>query len=144
MTFRAILLFVFGFQSAGTMPLNRFQLTLLSANDVAARANTANNLSTVPGNGTRLQSHVTRKHIKQESQTQTLNGTVEWEYKPLSWDCDVPNCDHFALYDDATQTNYELDDARAALPFEGKRAKVTGVMNKKDSIIHVISIEGLK
>jgi hypothetical protein len=69
---------------------------------------------------------------------------VEWEYKPLAWDCDVPNCDHFAFYDDATRTNYELDDARAALPFEGKRARVTGAVNSKDCIIHVISIEGLK
>ena len=69
---------------------------------------------------------------------------MEWEYKPLAWDCDVPDCDHFALYVDATQTNYELDNARAALPYEGKRAKVTGVVNRKDGIIHVLSVEALK
>jgi hypothetical protein len=54
---------------------------------------------------------------------------VEWEYKPLAWDCDVPSCDHFALYDDTTHINFELDDARKALLFEGKRAKVTGVVD---------------
>ena len=70
------------------------------------------------------QPHARRKHARQSAVTQTFTGTVEWEYKPLAWDCDVPNCDHFALYDDATQTNYELDDARAALPYEGKRARV--------------------
>jgi len=69
---------------------------------------------------------------------------VDWEYKPLAWNWDVPNCDHFALYDDATHANYEVDDAHAALPFEGRRAKVTGVVNTKDSIIHVISIEAVK
>jgi hypothetical protein len=84
------------------------------------------------------------KHSKQEGQTETLTGTVEWEYKPLSWDCDVPNCDHFALYDDARRANYELDDSRAAVPFEGKRARVTGVVNIKDSVIHVLSIEAAK
>ena len=90
------------------------------------------------------QSHASRKHASKSVVTQTFTGTVEWEYKPLAWDCDVPNCDHFALYDDATQTNYELDDARAALPYEGKRAKVTGTVNAKESIIHVLSIEAVK
>src|SRR5579864_9616679 len=90
------------------------------------------------------QSAADKKHSKQEAKAQTFTGTVEWEYKPLAWDCDVPNCDHFALYDDATKTNYELDNARKALPYEGKRAKVTGVVNAKDSIIHVISIEAVK
>ena len=69
---------------------------------------------------------------------------MEWEYKQLAWDCDVPNCDHFALYDDATETNYELDDARATLPYEGKRAIVTGTVNTKDAIIHVYSIQAAK
>jgi hypothetical protein len=69
---------------------------------------------------------------------------VEWEYKPLSWDCQVPNCDHFALYDDATHSNYELDDRRAALPFEGMRAKVTGVLDARHSVIHVLSVEKIK
>ena len=89
-------------------------------------------------------SRYSRKRAKKEAVVQTLTGTVEWEYKPLSWDCDVPNCDHFALYDDATQTNFELDDARAALPFEGKRAKVTGVVDAKNSTIHVLSVEAAK
>jgi len=83
------------------------------------------------------------KPPKKERIVQSLTGTVEWEYKPLSWDCQVPNCDHFALYDDATQRNYDLDDARAALPFEGKRAKVVGVVDTKNSTIHVLSIESI-
>ena len=81
------------------------------------------------------------KPLKKEPIVQSLTGMVEWEYKPLSWDCDVPNCDHFALYDDATHRNYELDDARAALPFEGRRAKVIGVVDTKNSTIHVVSVE---
>jgi hypothetical protein len=81
---------------------------------------------------------------KPASQAQTLTGIVEWEYKPLAWDCDVPNCDHFALYDDASKINYELDDARKALPFEGKRAKVTGVVDAKSHTIHLLSIEAAK
>jgi len=84
------------------------------------------------------------KHRQPDAPVQTLTGTVEWEYKTLAWDCDVPNCDHFALYDDATKTNYELDNARAALPFEGKRARVTGVVNAKDGTIHLLSIESAK
>lgn len=75
---------------------------------------------------------------------QTFTGMVEWEYKPLSWDCDVPNCDHFALYDDAAKMNYEIDDARAALPFEGRRAKISGILNPETDTIHLLSIEALK
>jgi hypothetical protein len=144
MTFRTILLFLFGFQTTSTTLPNHFQVTMLSAHAVAARTVTEIEQSTEQKSNGQKRSRASRKRAKQEAPTQTLTGTVEWEYKPLAWDCDVPNCDHFALYDDATQTNYELDDARAALPFEGKRAKVTGVVNAKDSIIHVISIEGVK
>jgi hypothetical protein len=77
----------------------------------------------------------------QPGAAQTLTGIVEWEYKPLAWDCDVPNCDHFALYADQGHINYELDDARKALPFEGKRARVTGVVDEKNHVIHLLSIE---
>ena len=111
---------------------------------VAARMVAANEFFTEQQDNGHSPSRAVRKHAKDDAKTQTLTGIVEWEYKPLAWDCDVPNCDHFALYDDATHLNYELDDARAALPYEGKRAKVTGVVNTKDSIIHVISIEGAK
>ena len=85
-----------------------------------------------------------KKHAKPEPQSQIFTGIVEWEYKPGPWDCDVPNCDHFALYDDTSRNNYELDDARLALPYEGKRVKVTGVLNSKNGVIHLISIEALK
>ena len=144
MTFRTILLLLFAFQTTGTTPLDYFQLMMLNAHAVEARTVTLIEQSKDQENNGQKRSHASRKRAKQEAQTQTLTGIVEWEYKPLAWDCDVPNCDHFALYDDATHTNFELDDARKALPYEGKRAKVTEVVNAKDSIIHVISIEGVK
>jgi hypothetical protein len=144
MTFSTILLVLLGMQTPSTTPLSHFQLTMVSPNTGAARMAAPNEFFIDQQNTDRSPSLAFRKHAKQDAKTQTLTGIVEWEYKPLAWDCDVPNCDHFALYDGATHANYELDDARAALPFEGKRAKVTGVVNTKDSIIHVISIEGAK
>jgi hypothetical protein len=123
---------------------NHFQRTMPGQNGIAAQTKRANGKFANLENSETLPAHISRKRAKGAAQTQTLTGIVEWEYKPLAWDCDVPNCDHFALYDDATQTNYDLDDARAALPFEGKRAKVTGIVNTKDSAIHVISIEAVK
>jgi hypothetical protein len=144
MLFRAIALFLLAAGAASTAPLNRTQSAILGANAAAARTITAFEQSTDQDNSGQKQSHAYRKRTKQGAQTQTLTGIVEWEYKPLAWDCDVPNCDHFALYDDATHTNYEIDDARAALPYEGKRAKVTGVVDTKNSIIHLVSIEASK
>lgn len=144
MLFRAAMLLLLAFQRSSTTTQSQSELSIPTASAITVRTISENEQSTSQEkNGSKL-SHSTRKRPKLEAQTQTLIGTVEWEYKPLAWDCDVPNCDHFALYDDATQANYELDDARAALPYEGKRAKVTGVLNTKDSIIHVISIEAVK
>lgn len=94
--------------------------------------------------GPQKQSAIEAKKSQERGKAQTFTGLVEWEYKTLSWDCDVPNCDHFALYDDATKMNYEIDDARAALPFEGKRAKITGILNPKTDTIHLLSIEPLQ
>jgi hypothetical protein len=144
MPFRAILLFLLMTGTTSTSPLDHFQIVFLGASVPGANKFSTNEQSANQENNGQKQSHAPRKHAKQAAQPQTLTGSVEWEYKPLAWDCDVPNCDHFALYDDATQMNYELDDARAALPFEGKRASVTGVVNTKDSIIHVLSIEAAK
>jgi hypothetical protein len=144
MPFRAILLFLLVAGTTSTAPLDHFQLPFLGASVPGANKISTNEQSTNQENNGPKKSQPTRKHTKHEAQPQTLTGTVEWEYKPLAWDCEVPNCDHFALYDDATQVNYELDDARVALPFEGKRASVTGVVNAKDSIIHVLSIEAVK
>lgn len=144
MTFHTIILFLFGLQMITATQPNHFQLTMRGANGVSAQMNTANEHLAVVEISERSQSRANRKHVKEEAQTRTLTGIVEWEYKPLAWDCQVPNCDHFALYEDSTHTNYELDDARAALPYEGKRAKVTGVVNTKDCTIHVISIEAVK
>jgi hypothetical protein len=144
MLLRAFLLFLFVAGTASATPYYHAQLTILRPSAPGVNKITSNDETTDPDNNGSRKSHPIRKRAKQDAQPQTLTGTVEWEYKPLAWDCDVPNCDHFALYDDATRTNYELDDARAALPFEGKKALVTGVVNAKDSIIHVLSIKAVK
>ncbi len=144
MPFRAILLLLFTLGATALAPRVHSQLATVAASDsVAAKIGTSG-LPANQENGGPVQSRLSRKHAKQEAPTETLTGTVEWEYKPLAWDCDVPDCDHFASYVDATQTNYELDNARAALPYEGKRAKGTGDVNRKDGIIHVLSIEALR
>ena len=90
------------------------------------------------------QSRNYRKGVPGKARAQMFIGIVEWEYKPLAWECDVPNCDHFALYDTTNLKNYEFDDARVALPYEGKTVKVSAVVNLKDDSLHVISIEELK
>lgn len=144
MSFLAMLLLLLASGTTSTAALDQFRLVVLRVDEPGATKMTPDEQTAGQENNAQKQSKHSQKHAKQEAQTQTLTGTVEWEYKPLSWDCDVPNCDHFALYDDATHANYELDDARAALPFEGKRAKVTGVVNAKDSVIHVLSIEAEK
>jgi hypothetical protein len=143
-TFRTIPLFLFCFQAITATQPNHFQLPMPGVNGIAAQTKTASENFAILENREISPSRASRKRAKGAAQTQTLTGIVEWEYKPLAWDCDVPNCDHFALYDDATQTNYDLDNARAALPFEGKRVKVTGIVNTKDIVIHVISIEAVK
>jgi hypothetical protein len=140
----AILLFLLAAGTMSTAPLDHCQLAFLGASVPGTNTSSAIEQSTNQENNGQKRSPATPKHSKHAPQPKTLTGTVEREYKPLAWDCDVPNCDHFALYEDATQTNYELDDTRAALPFEGKRASVTGVVNAKDSIIHVLSIEAVK
>jgi hypothetical protein len=144
MPFSVVLLLLFSFATTGTKPATQMELEIFGQNSAAVRAIPASEQSGTPKNDRASDSRRSGKRIKQENPAQTLTGMVEWEYKPLAWDCDVPNCDHFALYDDATHTNYELDDARAALPYEGKRAKVTGVVDIKKSTIHLLSIEALK
>lgn len=144
MPIHAILLIILGAGTVSAAPIHHFQLATLAANAPGTERIAPNEETSDEQNYGRKQSHLSGKHGKPEGQSQTLTGMVEWEYKPLAWDCDVPNCDHFALYDDATHANYELDDARAALPFEGMRAKVTGIVDSKDSIIHVLSIERVK
>lgn len=144
MTFSAILLVLLGFHTPSTTPLGHFQAAMVDPNADAARLAASNEIFTDQLNSERSPSRSFRKLAKQDAKTQTLTGLVKWEYKPLARDCAVPNCDHFALYDDATHANYEFDNARAALSYEGRRAKVTGVVYEGNSIIHVISIEGVK
>jgi hypothetical protein len=77
-------------------------------------------------------------------QERTLVGTVEWEYKPLSWDCDAPNCYHFTLYDTASGVNYDLDNSLLASRYEGKKVRLTGSVDTKNDSIRVISMEEIK
>ncbi len=140
MVFQAVLIFLFSFRLVGFLPFNQPLLLSILSDSSAVLATT--NFATsneAPSNPARnLQNY---KNKKQEQRVQTLTGTIEWEYDPRAWDCDIPNCDHFALYDDATQSNFHVDDARAALPYEGKRVKLTGVVDAKKKSIHLVSIE---
>ena len=87
------------------------------------------------------QGYTNRKNSERNAKKQVIVGTIEWEYKPLAWDCETPNCDHFALYDRASGINYDLDDAALASHYEGKRVKLTGIVNTKDDSSHIVSIE---
>ena len=112
MPFYAILLILLGAGTVSAAPIHHFQLATLAANAPGTERITPNDKSFDEQEYGRKQGQASKKHAKPEVQNQTLTGMVEWEYKPLAWDCDVPNCDHFALYDDATHANYELDETR--------------------------------
>ena len=90
------------------------------------------------------QEHTNQKISERNTKEQVIVGTIEWEYKPMAWDCETPNCDHFAFYDPASGVNYDLDDALLASRYEGKRVKLTGIVNTKDDSIHVVSIEEIR
>src|SRR5260370_10939680 len=90
------------------------------------------------------QAHTNRKNAERNTNKEVIVGTIEWEYKPLSWDCDTPNCDHFALYDPASGINYDLDDALLASRYEGKKVRLTGIVDTKNDTIHVVLIEAIK
>jgi hypothetical protein len=139
MVFQAVLFLLFGFRVASILPFDRLPLTPIHTGlpAVLAQADLAPS-DVVPSSPARIFKN--SKNKKQE-QVQTLTGTVEWRYDPLAWDCDVPNCDHFSLYDDASHSNFDIDDARAALPYEGKRVTLTGVVDEKKKSIRLISIE---
>ena len=143
MVFHAFLIFVFGFRLVGLLPFGPPPLPPIhsSSSLFLAKMNDAASSEAPSFPARNLENS---KNKKQEPKVQTLTGTVEWEYKPEAWDCDVPNCDHFALYDDASRNNFEIDDARAALPYEGKRVKVSGIVNAKNRTIHLVSIEEMK
>ena len=128
----------------GGAPATRSAVPILRASTLDANQVTAKESASRQGVDKPVKVKGHAKRAGKENAPQTLTGIVEWEYKPLAWDCDVPNCDHFALYDDASRTNYEIDDARKALPFEGKRATLTGVVDTKNSTIHLLSIEPAK
>jgi hypothetical protein len=140
MVLQPVLMFLFSFCLVGFLPFDQPPLPPIhiSSYAVVVTTNFATPSETPSFPAGNLQNS---KNKKQEPRVQTLIGTIEWEYKPQAWDCDVPNCDHFALYDDATQSNFDVDDARAALPYEGKRVKLTGVVDVKQKSIHLVSIE---
>ena len=90
------------------------------------------------------QARINRKRAERKTREQVIVGTVEWEYKPLSWDCDTPNCDHFALHDTESGVNYDLDNSVLASRYEGKKVRLTGTVDNKNDAIHVVSIEEVK
>jgi hypothetical protein len=141
MAFQAFLIFLFGFRLVGFLSSNQPPLPANLGNSSVVVATTNIATSAESPSYPERNSQNYKKNKKQEQKAQTLTGTIEWEYDPHAWDCDVPNCDHFALYDDATQSNFHVDDARAALPYEGKRVKLTGVVDEKNRSIHLVSIE---
>jgi|SRR5579872_439385 len=117
------------------MTVRAFALLILSIHNIYAA---------VPAQQGSKQSPINRKSAERKPKVQVIVGTIEWEYKPLSWDCDTPNCDHFALYDPASGVNYDLDDSRLASRYEGKKVRVTGSVDTKKDAIHVVSIEEIK
>jgi hypothetical protein len=143
MIFRAILVFAFSFRVVSGMQLDRLPSLPFhsdaSAVPIAIQYAPTSDVTSSPASQSQAP-----KHKKKDSRLKTLTGTIEWEYKPRDLDCDVPNCDHFALYDDATQTNFDIDNGRAALPFEGQKARVTGIVDVKKKTIHLVSIEAVK
>jgi hypothetical protein len=60
--------------------------------------------------------------------TKTFTGTV------------MKQGDVFVLSDNASKTNYQLDDAKKASKFEGKAVKVTGTLDAQNLTIHVQTI----
>src|SRR5258708_27440614 len=104
MPFHVFLWLLFAFETTSTPPLGHFLMSNPGTNAVAGSTIPESEQATEQENSSARQSRSTSKRARQKAQAQTLTGIVEWEYQPLAWDCDVPNCDHFALYDDATRT----------------------------------------
>jgi hypothetical protein len=48
----------------------------------------------------------------------------------------------YTLFDPATKTAYQLDDAKKAATFAGANVSVTGTLNAATKTIHVTSIKG--
>lgn len=62
-----------------------------------------------------------------QPEAQTFTGTV------------IKNGDRYVLQVSATV--YELDDQKRAEPYDGKQVKVTGNLDAKGNIVHVVGIE---
>jgi hypothetical protein len=101
-------------------------------------------VNAAPSSQRTKQTHTNRKTSERNATEQVIAGTIEWEYKPLAWDCETPNCDHFALFDPASGVNYDLDNALLASRYEGKKVRLTGIVDARNDAIHIISIEEIK
>jgi hypothetical protein len=66
-----------------------------------------------------------------QSEAETFMGTILKDGK------------NFVLSDSATKTRYRLDDAKKAMPYEGKSVKVTGTLDKASNVIHVETIQNI-
>lgn len=66
---------------------------------------------------------------QQQPEMQTFMGTI------------MKTGDQLVFSDDATQSSYRLDDQKTAQKFEGKKVRVTGLLDAQDNMIRVQSIE---
>jgi hypothetical protein len=53
----------------------------------------------------------------------------------------IKDRDNFILSDAANKLSYILDDARQASKYEGKKVKVTGIVDAANNTIHVETIQ---
>ena len=64
-----------------------------------------------------------------KEKTRVFSGTV------------IKDRDNFILSDAANKLSYILDDARQASKYEGKKVKVTGIVDAANNTIHVETIQ---
>jgi hypothetical protein len=64
-----------------------------------------------------------------QEKTRIFSGTV------------IKDRDNFILSDAANKLSYILDDARQASKYEGKKVKVTGIVDAANNTIHVETIQ---
>jgi uncharacterized protein YdeI (BOF family) len=69
-----------------------------------------------------------KSYEQKKEATKTFTGTV------------MKQGDVYVLSDNASKTNYELDDANKASKYEGKTVKVTGTLDAQNLTIHVQTI----
>jgi len=72
-----------------------------------------------------------------DSQTQTFVGLLEGTNEPREWV-------NLIIYDDTRESNFYLDEDWKSEKYVGHVVKITGTLDQKNRIIHVLSIEEVK